>query len=308
MIDLETVRAIADAGGQVTRRGREWLAGDRVLARSDVGRLYRTGMLSGRRGSGTYGLTDAARKGLRLASARILAAGSRVAFRDTGYSGDRMRRYREGRVITNTCGRLIVDCGGELYELERRGTDGRWKGSRTSPGRFRSSPVWPLLQGYLPASWFQPLSSASHTLARLREVRTRLESIGAYYGVTAEEQVAMNYSDLGLPYLRRGPVWTRGPAGEYLLAVIASDAAEIEAAERAQVLEETKRCLWPRTWGIYDAGLVTVPSLQQACSELSSWSPDLVKEAYVQALPAAQERADHLNEVRHRRRARTGAL
>lgn len=308
MIDLETVRAIADAGGTVTRRGRDWLAGQRTLARSDIGRLYRARMLVGRRGGGTYQLTPAAHKALKAASAGVLSAGSRVAFRDTGYRDRKASRYLEGRVITNLSGRLVVNVGNQLYELERRGADGRWKGTTTSPGRFRSTPAWPLLQGFLPACWLQPLTSASHTLARLREVRTRLESIGSCYGSTPEEQVAMNYSDHGLPYLRRNPGWARGEAGEYLRAVIANSVAEIEAAERVQVLEETKRCLWPKTWGIYDTGLVMVPSLQQVCNELAPWHPDEVRAAYVQALPAAQERADHLNEIRQRRRARTGVL
>lgn len=90
--------------------------------------------------------------------------------------------------------------------------------------------------------------------------------------------------------------------------MIANDAAEIELAERAHVLEEVKRSLWPRTWGVYETGQVTVPTLRETCDQMSSWHPDTVRDAYLLVLPAAQERADHLNEIRQRRRAKAGTL
>lgn len=306
MIDMETVRAISDAGGHVTRRGREWIAGLRSLSRSDVGRLYRADMLTGRRGGSTYTLTPAAYKALRASRSRFPAVGTRLTFRDTGYSPSKAHRYLEGRVIAQVSTRLVVSVGDTLYELERRGADGRWKGSRTMPGRWRGSPAWDSVQRFLPAGWFKPLETFAHTLARLREVRHRLESIGAWAGDSPEEQAAMNYADPGLPYLRRNVEDARGPAADYLRTVIANDAAEVDAAERATVLEGVKRHLWPGRRGIYNDEDVTVPTLQETCDEMRGWPRDMVAWAYAQAQPPAQAAADGLNDLRRVRLARWG--
>lgn len=306
MIDMEVVKAISDAAGQVTRRGRGWLAGPRVLSRSDVGRLCRAGMLSGRRGGSTYVLTLAAHKALKAARSRFPEVGSRVTFRDTGYSPQKTHRYVDGRVVAQQSTRLIVSVGNVLYELERRGSDGRWKGSLTMPGRYRGGPVWPLVQRFLPATWHLPLTTRPHTLARLREVRRRMESIGAWNGLTPEEQASMGYADPGLPYLRRNVQDSTGAVADYLRAVITNDVVEVDAAEKEVVLKDVRRHLWPRCGGIYDDKDVIVPTLRETCDEMSCWSRDLVAWAYAQAEPQARAAAAGLNDMRRRRIERRG--
>jgi hypothetical protein len=304
MIDMETVKAISDAGGVVHRRGREWLAGSRSLSRSNVGRLYRANMLTGRRGGPTYTLTTVAYKALRALHARTPAVGTRLAFRNTGYNPSKTHRYLEGRVVAQVSTRLIVSVGDALYELERRGSDGRWKGSRTMPGRWRGTPTWDSVQRFLPVGWFKPLEARIHTLARLREVRRRLESIGACAGESPEEQAAMNYADPVMPYLRRNVEDARGPVADYLRAVIANDASEVDAAERATILEDVRHYLWPGRRRIYDDKDVIVPTLEETCDKMRGWPRDVIAWAYAQAQPPAQAAANDLNEYRRECRER----
>lgn len=304
MIDNDTLRIIDAAGGCVVRNGREWRAGDLVLTRSDVNRLYHSGMLTGGREDGIRSLTKGARARLK-ATPRFPALGSRVTFRDIGYHSHKKRRYLEGHVIATLNVNLIVNVGPVLYRLARSGNDGRWKGSQVMPGAFRDTVAWSQVQDFLPAAWFAPVVSPPHTLARLREVRSRLESIGAYWGITPEEQVAMNYSDSNLPHFRHNAEHARAGAGEYLRKVIANDIAEIEAAESAHVLKDVGLILWPSTWGS-DTRELKIPSMQETCAIMSNWDPEMVRDAYERVRPEAQERADRINAIR--RRPRTGIL
>ena len=284
--------------GAVRRTGRTWHVGSLTADRAQIGRLIRGGFLTGKRTGSEARITAQGRRAILPMQTPPL--GAEIVFRVDGW--ERTKRYRHGRIVAVDAHRvvvipreLIVERGvPQAVEVRRPHPGAPWKGRTVTIGYYRGTPLWPAVASLLPAAWTAPVTTEPYTLERLRDVRTRLASIGAY-PATTEEHAS------GWTYLYQIPdrIAMGGEIGEYLQRVYERDRAEIDAAMRAEVAKVVSYSLgsWTRTG--------QVPPLDEVLQNVPHYFPaEIVREEYAVQAPKADALAVRLRDLKTMRMVR----
>jgi hypothetical protein len=250
---VEFLARLLQAGGTLTQKAGVWRIGERgeVINRSLVGRMMRAKYITGKRRGGLATVTSIGRRLARDSKAPPI--GVELTYR-------LCKNHGKGRVVRATGTTALVipspayrsnDAPAVLHVLSRPHGGAPWKGQTSTLGAYRNDPVlWPIIEstpGLLPNAWSAPLDAHMHSLARLHEVKRRLDSIGCRWDVVdVEEKAALavpvpvpgnTSTDWALRYFRDNVQRFAGERDvlEYLNAVLANDIEVIAAAELARV-------------------------------------------------------------------------
>ncbi len=256
---------ILQAGGVVVCKAGIWRIDaphGHVIPKSCVGRMIRAGYLTGKRRSGVAALSTMGRQATR--GGKPLPLGVEVTYRLPNVTG-------RGRVIQSTGTTALVipykqasDGPVCLHVLRRPHVSAPWKAYASAVGHYRNDAVvWPIIEAkpdLLPAAWLKPYTSEPRTLARMVEVRARLESIGlSTYGTKATEEKAAlaitwgssnGIDEWALSQFRSTTERERAKGdqdlAEYMEAVLAADEVTFDAAELRVTERDVGR--WMNWW------------------------------------------------------------